>query len=481
MYKPVYNLSQNWPERLKLWQTELVAALRLAIPLSTVQLAEGTVSIVDTIMMGWIGSYALAAGGLGATIFLTVLQVCLGLIEGTGALAADAFGRDDKQKISQVTTHALWLCLATSCVTIPLLWQVGTLLPLLGQTTETAVAASDYLHAVVWSFPAAMGLAVFKEITSVLGKAQWITAISITIIPCNAVLNYGLAFGHWGLPALGLSGLGWASTFVFWLAFGIAIVIFFSQPDFQALHLHQYVGIKQVTGQKLNEIFQLGWPLMVQFGIELGLFTVAALMMGYWSETELAAYEIAISVLDIIIMIPWGIAYAASIRVAKTTSSSDFNDRNRVAVMTISLALGIAALIMILLLAFPEEIASIYLDHEDPRNSIILDLSTSFLKLTALLQLLYGIHLVASGILLGLLDSLGMMMINSGAYFLVGAGGGYVLGEILGWHSLGLWWGIISGILVADILLAVRIVWLFRKHGDQTTLLDQSALKMLSK
>ena len=48
---------------------EVRALLHLAIPLTFVQVAEGMVNVVDSLMMGWLGTAALAAGGLGAVIF----------------------------------------------------------------------------------------------------------------------------------------------------------------------------------------------------------------------------------------------------------------------------------------------------------------------------------------------------------------------------------------------------------------------------
>ena len=65
---------------LDFW-SEAKASLQLAIPLMLIQLSEGAVNFVDTLMMGGLGTAALAAGGLGATAFWMLLSLCTGLLE----------------------------------------------------------------------------------------------------------------------------------------------------------------------------------------------------------------------------------------------------------------------------------------------------------------------------------------------------------------------------------------------------------------
>ncbi|MEM6838944.1 MAG: MATE family efflux transporter, partial [Cyanobacteria bacterium P01_C01_bin.120] len=114
-------------------QQEVRALLHLAIPLTCVQLAEGMISFIDTLMMGWLGTAALAAGGLGAIIFWTLLSLFTGLLEMTGALAAEAFGAEDRVQVRRINAQALWLSLAVSIPALLLLWHLAPILLRLGQ------------------------------------------------------------------------------------------------------------------------------------------------------------------------------------------------------------------------------------------------------------------------------------------------------------------------------------------------------------
>ncbi|MEO1374696.1 MAG: MATE family efflux transporter [Cyanobacteria bacterium J06635_10] len=337
-------------------------------------------------------------------------------------------------------------------------WQFDILLPFLGQTEENAKLAGNYLHAILWSFPAALSFVVFKEIVTVLGKPQLLITIAVAAIPLNAIANYCLAFGKLGLPTLGLAGLGWASTLISWLSILSAVALFVFDKSFKEKHLFRYW--REFKSSIVNQILQLGWPLMAQLGAELILFTAVALLMGYWGTTLLAADEIVMSVLDIAIVIPWGISYAVAIRVAQAIGEENSADAFRAAIISFFLVLTFTVTIAFVFWLFPEKIVAFYLDATISENL--------FFKFAAIFQIFYGIHFVALGALQGLLDTRLPMLINSVSYWLIGIVGGYIFGEIWQLQGLGLWWCLILSILVADVLLIFRFIWLLLKYEFQT-------------
>lgn len=462
-------------QQLKLLRSEFWESLRLCVPLSVIQFCEAAISFVDILMMGWLGTQSLAAGGLGVIIFLTVLSVCMGLVEVVGAIAATAYNKDDYEQVSQITCMGLWLCLAVSLVAMLLLWQVDAVLPLLGQTEENAKLAGNYLHAILWSFPAALSFVVFKEIATVLGKPQLLITIALATIPLNAIANYCFAFGKLGLPTLGLAGLGWASTLISWLSLFSAVALFAFDKSFKDKHLFRYW--REFKRSILNQILQLGWPLMAQLGAELILFSAVALLMGYWGTNMLAADEIVISVLDIAVVIPWGISYAVAIRVAQGIGQKNSADAFRAAIISFSLVFVFTAIVAFVFWFFPEQIVAFYLDVTIPENLEVFHFSTQFFKFAAIFQIFYGIHFVCIGALQGLLDSLLPMLINSVSYWLIGIGGGYILGEIWQLQGIGLWCCLILSVLIADILLIFRFIWLLlknEKHNQSLAFLNSS-------
>ena len=176
-------------------QFEIRALLHLAIPLTCIQLAEGMINVIDTLMMGWLGASALAAGGLGAIIFWTFLSLFTGLFEMTGALAAEAFGANDSSRIQSINAQALWLSAMVSVPTLVLFWHLDGILLQLGQDPSLVAQTMAYLRAIMWGLPAALGLCVFKEITTALMRPRLLTALVVISIPVNIILNDALMFG----------------------------------------------------------------------------------------------------------------------------------------------------------------------------------------------------------------------------------------------------------------------------------------------
>ena len=66
--------------------------IRLAAPIAIAQLAQVATGTTDTVFLGGLGADALAAGGLGTTLFITVLVVLQGVLSGASVLRARATG-----------------------------------------------------------------------------------------------------------------------------------------------------------------------------------------------------------------------------------------------------------------------------------------------------------------------------------------------------------------------------------------------------
>ena len=155
----------------------------------------------------------------------------------TGAIAAEAHGAQDHDRVSRITIQGLWLSFSIAIPIMVLVWHLDIVFRLFGQQASTIDGAMAYLQAIVWGLPAALGVFVFKEILTALSRPGLLILLMGLSIPLNIGLNYGLTYGKWGLPALGLAGIGWASTVVFWLSFGVALLALLALPTLRQLRL----------------------------------------------------------------------------------------------------------------------------------------------------------------------------------------------------------------------------------------------------
>ncbi|MGF1522184.1 MAG: MATE family efflux transporter [Leptolyngbyaceae cyanobacterium] len=441
---------------------ETRAILRLAVPLTLIQIAEGLVHFVDTVMMGWLGTATLAAGSLGAVIFWTLLSLFSGLLEMTGALVAEAYGAGNHGRIQVINAQALWLSLGVSLPTMVLLWHLDQVLQLLGQEPDVVVQTMAYLRAILWGLPAALGLFVFKEVTTALMQPRMLTLLMVVSIPVNIVLNYGLMVGVWGLPELGLAGIGWSSTLVFWLNFGIAVIGLKRLTNLRQWRLFAALGRCRVAVFK--EIVHLGLPLCIDYGTESGALTVAALLMGIWGTDALAAHGIVMTTTELLLMFSWGISYAAAMRTAHKLGEGRPDVARQI--MNISMILNLVLIIALAmpLWLFPEPIAGLYLDANQVENQFTIEVTKSIFKVGVVFQIFQGVRLISLGALQGLHDTHVLAAIDLFAHWGIGIGLGYLLGNGLGWQGIGLWWSLALGQVFAAVVLTLRVQQLLRQR-----------------
>lgn len=441
-------------EAIALLKVEIQNALKLAIPSVLTQLAETATGFVDLMMMGWLGTEALAAGGLGVITFQVFFHIGTGLFEGLGALAAEAFGREDIKEVRKLTIQGLWLCTILSLPIMLLLWNLGYILSLLGQKEQIARNAEIYLRAILWGLPAVLGLFILKEVATAGNRPQFIATIATVAVPLNALANYSLMFGHFGFPALGLAGAGWSSTVIFWLTFLMALAYTQFHP-----HLNKYQVFKVLwygDNDTFLKIFKLGIPLAIQFGAEFGLLTLLALFMGYLGTDNLAAHEITFSVFELAIIVPFGFSYSTAIRIGQRLGLKNIESIKNTLLLDLFLNTLIGNIIALIIWLFSSQIISIYLDSSSLDYVQIKNTTIALLGVAACCQGIYGLHLILIAALQGIQDTLIPMWINISAYWLIGVGGSYFFAILLDLGAVSIWLSLTLALVCSTSLLIWR-------------------------
>ncbi|MFN6540295.1 MAG: MATE family efflux transporter [Nostoc sp. EkiNYC01] len=433
---------------------EIQACLQLAVPLVIAQILEAGIPLLDGMMMGLLNTQALAAGALGAITFSTLASICRSTLSTVGATVANAFGAGKIDRVSCATSQGIWLA-AIACFPIMfIIWHFDLILMLIGQEKSNVLLAKTYLQSIVWGFPAALGFCILKEVSSALNRPQFLTVITVAGLLLNGAANYVFMFGKFGLPALGLAGIGWASTLILWLNF-IAAATWISFDDyFQDYHLDR--ALLQFDREMFVDICQTGWYLGLQYGAEVGVFTAIAVLMGWFGTDKLAAHEIAVETESFVETVSIGISYAITMRVGQLKGQNDLKGVNRAAFICIALITPLVSIVAIIFWLFPNYIVSMYLDTNNLNNVEIVNTAISFLGVAAIVQIFYSIQAIAAGALIGLKDTRTPTSIAIFAYWGVGLGSGYLMAFTLGWGAIGLWLGLSLGMLIGAVLLTWR-------------------------
>ncbi|MBU7586634.1 MAG: MATE family efflux transporter [Nostoc sp. TH1S01] len=450
--------------------SEVKQCLLLAVPLAAAQIAQSATGFVDTVMMGWLGSQTIASGGLGAAIFTFCLLVTTGIIAAVSPLAAEAYGAGKPEKAGKIVRQGIGISLLLGIPITVLLWYGSTLLVMLGQDVNAAALAQTYLRAIAWGFIPGLGFAVLKSFLSALSQPQLIMVTVVLGTLFNITANYVLMFGKLGLPALGLAGIGWASTLSLWSMFIALAIYIFSQRRFAVYKIFEFSPISNFSQQNRRifwEIFQIGLPIGGLIAVEAGLFTVVTFIIGQLGTTALAAHQIALQTASMSFQMVLGISLATTVRVGQLAGEQDLKGVGLAGYVGISLGALSMAIAGLIFWLFPKLIVSLYLDIDNPNNQNVVYLAEKLLAVAAIFQIVDGIQVSASGALRGLKDTRVPMLIGIFAYWCVGLLIGYALGIWFDYGTIGLWWGLAIGLASAAIVLTWRFRILSSEWGKR--------------
>lgn len=435
-----------------MYRREFFGLIKLAAPLVVAQVAQNTLSFIDTLMVGRLGNESLAGIALGATVFHFVLIVLSGVIFGVNPVVSQAIGAGERDKAVETLRQGLLIGALLFLPALIFYWNSYPVMIALGQDPDTASASSEYLKAISWGLLPALLMMALRGFLEGNSNTMPIMVVSILGIGANIVLNYALMFGKFGFPELGLVGTGYASSIVYSCGFLLIVsYVFLKYPDDQI-----FIRIWKPNFAMIGELFRVGGPIGLTLGFEMGMFSAAAITMGTLSATELAAHQIALQTASTSFMIPLGIAIATSVRVGQAVGANEI-DRAEVAGYTGMITCCVVmSCFAFLFWIVPKSIISIYLDTSDLENMAVIEFAFGFLAIAALFQIVDGLQVAASNCLRGLKDTTAAMYLTLISYWVIGVPTGAILCFIFDLRGNGLWLGMTVGLAAAAVLLTAR-------------------------
>jgi putative MATE family efflux protein len=197
----------------------LTKMFRLAAPIALQQLVMVLLGLIDMVMIGQLGDAAVAAVGLANQLFFLLFLVLFGIGSGAAIFTAQYWGQQDMLRIRSVLGLGLTLGLAGGLVfSLVSLLLPGQVLSIYSTDPAVITLGSGYLRLVGLSYLATAITFSYAAVLRSIEQVKLPMFISLVTLAVNTVLNYGLIFGQWGLPTLGVNGAALATSIARWLA-----------------------------------------------------------------------------------------------------------------------------------------------------------------------------------------------------------------------------------------------------------------------
>jgi len=436
------------------WGGELRASFALAWPLIVAQLASNLLFTTDVVLMGWLGPKYLAAGTLAGAFLMPFQLTGVGIVGAVAPLVAQARGRRDIKAVRRYVRQGFWVAILVSTILVPIVLSMEPVYLALGQDPEVVSIAQSYMLYGFWMLYPVLGTMVLRSFLSAFDATRVILLVTVLGVTVNFVVAYTLIFGHFGFPRLELKGAAIATGTVNLVMFGALLAFALTHKRLKRFHI--LIRFAKPDWPKFFDILKIGLPIGLTVAAEVGLFSIAAMLMGRLGTNETAAHAVALQLAATAFMVPLGLGMAATVRVGLAYGRGDKEGVRKAAWTAVMLGVGFMACTASLFLAMPHTLVSIFLDSTDPANTDALALAASYLAIAGLFQLADGAQVVAAHSLRGLSDTRTPSLLAIFGYWFVGLPVAYVLGFVFNLRGVGVWLGLATGLAFVAVLLLSR-------------------------
>ena len=256
--------------------------VRLAIPVALQNVLTSSFQLVDTLMVSQLGDVTLSAVGMAAQWGWMAGLLAFGLCSGMSVFISQYWGVKNLKGIRRVMGIGLLTALLISLtfMTVALAapaWVVG----LFNQDPAVLDAGCRYLRIVCFSYPAVALTYLLSNVLRGTERVRLPLYVSILTTIANAFADYGLIFGAFGLPELGVEGAAIATCISSWL--GPVLILLFSVIEKNILvgPVHELFAFRL---RDLGEFYARALPVTLNEGLwALGMLTLNRIYanMGY--------------------------------------------------------------------------------------------------------------------------------------------------------------------------------------------------------
>jgi MATE family multidrug resistance protein len=444
-------LVESQPASRTLLRDDFFLTLRLALPLSIAEVGWMSMGIVDTIMVGRLPDSAVAIGatGLGQSLYHSVAIFGGGLLLGLDTFVAQAYGRKDLHDARISLVNGLFLALALTPILMLAVSFWPPLMQHFGISAELVEPMRPFLHALNWG---TLPLLTYFALRRYLQAENVVLPIMFALISANvvnAIGDWALIYGHLGLPAMGITGSGWATCVArIYMAGVLAVTLLWVESK---RSLPRWAGAVRIDLRRVTALLKLGAPAATQILLEIGAFAAATALVARLGPVPLSGHEIALNCAALTFMVPLGISSAAAVRVGQQLGRRDPAGARRAGWSAIVLGAGFMTCSGLVFVSIPTWIARLF-----SPDLVVIRTGARLLLVAAAFQLFDGLQTVATGALRGAGDTKTPMLANFVAYWLIGLPVGYLLCFKLGWGAVGVWIGLCAGLMMigSGLLLA---------------------------
>ena len=411
------------------------------------------VGLIDTIMVGGLGSYAIAAVGLTTQPKFIALAMFLSLNVAVSTIVARRKGEEDQDSANRTLMQALLLTgILTVLVTVICVALADPIIRFAGSQPDTHAAEVSYFRII-------MGGMVFNTVSMVMNAAQrgagnTRVAMRANLVSngVNILLNYLLIGGNLGFPKLGVSGAAIATVTGSVFACGLSIL--------SAAHRDGFISFRHAPRLRFDKktmsaIANIGSSTLAeQIFLRIGFLTYA-ILVARLGTIAFAAHQIGMNFMSISFSFGDGLSVASITLVGQSLGAGRKDMAKVYGSVCQRSGLLFACALSVIFLSCSRLIFRLFSNDEQ-----ILQYGTMIMAMMTVIVFLQISQVVFSGCLRGAGDTRYTALVSLISVAIIRPGGGWLFCYPLRLGLFGAWLG-----LAVDQFMRFILTWLRFRQG----------------
>lgn len=338
--------------------------LRMALPISLAILVPQINFITNNIFLGHLDQQgeALSAAGITGVYYLLFAVVGQGMNNGLQALIARRAGEGRLDQIGRLFTQGMLLAIGLAAIGIVVTYFVAPMVLSWSLHSESLrVEAIRFLRIRIWGLPFLYIYQMRNALLVGTNQSKYLiygTAAEATV---NIGLDYGLIFGHFGLPAMGFDGAAVSSIFAEAAGMLVVFVVIHAKGISKELQLYKHWAFDWVNARL---ILVQSSPLIVQYTLSIGAWVFFYILVEHHGRQALAISNSMRNIFGIFGVFTWAFASTTNAMVSNIIGQGLEDRVLELIGKIIRLSMTFAVTVTLLVNIFPGALLSIY--GQDP-------------------------------------------------------------------------------------------------------------------
>ena len=406
--------------------------------------------MVDMIMVGKLGAWAITAVGLTAQPKFLMMIMFMAMNVGATALVARYKGAGERKKANTILKQALFLTLVLSGIaSIVGFIFAESFVRFMGAADEQTLTGGTIYFKIQMA-----GFIIFALTTTITATLRGVgnsrTAMMYNLIAniANVILNYLLIYGHFGFPRMEVAGASLATVIGQCVAFLLAMMVILRGDQYLQLHFKD--GFKP-QWEHLKSIFNIGVPAMLeQIVMRIGLIIYAKAVASL-GTVAFAIHQISLNIASVSFMSGQAFAVSATSLVGQSLGKKRPDFAQAYTKRTRRLGMIVSIIAASIFFFFGEHIVALY--NNEPE---IIARGAEILMLVALIQPFQSSQFILAGALRGAGDTRTIAVIMFITVLLIRPTLTMFNINVMGWGLKGAWYALVTDQLIRSLLVLFR-------------------------